>query len=158
MEDLANQEVIRILASKKKKKSPKKASAYNRFVGQQMKAGKSMKQAAAAWKGKGTTKTSSKGGTRKVAKKKSHRRSGFNTQKVFKYVRLAALAGPAIGEAMSTHSTPGKIQNILQMYTGYNIGTQVFDFSKLAQGYLPFLGATVATYGIPKLAGILRGL
>ena len=50
----------------------RKVSAYNRHVGREMKAGKTMKQAAASWKGGGSTKVKrSSGGTRKVAKRKT---------------------------------------------------------------------------------------
>ena len=50
----------------------KKISAYNRHVGRELKAGKTMKQAAASWKRGGTTTTKrSSGRTRKMAKKKS---------------------------------------------------------------------------------------
>lgn len=64
------------MATKKKRKP----SAYNRHVGREMKAGKTMKQAAASWKGKGKTRSTtrrSSGGKRKVAKRKSVRR-GFS--------------------------------------------------------------------------------
>ena len=61
-------------------KRKRKPSAYNKHVGRERKAGKTMKQAAASWralsgKGKGKTRRSS-GGKRKVAKRKSVRR-GF---------------------------------------------------------------------------------
>jgi len=51
----------------------RKVSAYNRHVGREMKAGKTMKQAAASWKRKGkpARKKTTKGGTKKMAKRAS---------------------------------------------------------------------------------------
>ena len=62
--------------------SKRKPSAYNRHVGREMKAGKTMKQAAASWKKKPRLKTlrhSSKPKKRKrnVVKKKGRKRSGI---------------------------------------------------------------------------------
>lgn len=131
-----------------------------------MKKGKSMKQAAASWKKSGSggksriltirsgkSRSSTNGGNSRMGK-----RGGFNTQKIFKYVRLAALAAPAASEALSTRTTQDKINRIVEKYTGYYMPSGTFTLGKLAEGYGPLLAATVATYGIPKLASMLRGL
>jgi len=147
-----------------------------------MKAGASMKQAARAWKkggkkgrtikrtrklvkvhkprhGGGVTReykmVRSKGnpkGGRKVAK------GGFNQQKLFKLVRLAALAIPAAEVLISQDSMQNKMVRLGKRYTGFDMTTGRFDLGHLAVGYGPILGATLATYGIPKLAGIIRGI
>lgn len=147
-------------------KEKKKLSAYNRHVQSEMKKGKTMKQAAASWK-KGSTKSTAarvrstnrskpkakpKGGNRTVGKK------SFNTQKLFKYVRLGALAAPIAGVALSSMSTEDKIRNIARNLTGYDYKYGVFDWKWLAQGYGPFVAASAVTYGIPKLTSIIRGL
>ena len=83
--------------------------------------------------------------------------SGINTQKIMKYVRLAALAAPAAFVAMGTATPQEKIRIGLQRYTGFNMLNGTFDFKELAKGWGPYVGAVVTTYGIPKLAGLIRG-
>lgn len=149
-------------------KPKKKLSAYNRHVQREMKKGRSMKQAAASWsKSSGKPKAAStkkksgssrKRSSSKGGKSKLGRKGGFNTTKMFKYVRMAALAAPAVDFAMRAEPIDTKVGRILRAYTGYDKWSGTFKPEALLQGYLPFLGATVATYGIPKLAGILRGL
>ncbi len=143
------------------KKPKKKLTPYNRHVQREMKAGRSMKQAAASWskksgkpkaKAKGSSRSSKpKGGNRTVAKK-----NGFNTQKIFKYVRIGALALPAVAIALQPTSTAKKIEDATRAYFGYNTFTKKMELGGLIQGWGPFVGAMLTTYGIPKLAGILR--
>jgi hypothetical protein len=157
------------------KKPKKQLSAYNRHVQKEMKAGKSMKQAAASWRGSNTAPrktlaqraralrtrrtnsprkpSSNKGGRSNVSKK-----GGFNTQKIFKYVRWAALGAPAARIATLQTSTPDKLRRGIEAYTGYNIENGQFNLGKLAEGWGPYLTASVTTYGIPKLISIIRGL
>ena len=75
-----------------------------------------------------------------------------------KYIRLAALAAPAVGEALSATSPQDKFQRAIMHYTGYYPGDGSFEFSRLAKGWGPYAAAVAVTYGIPKLAGIIRGL
>ena len=82
---------------------------------------------------------------------------GFNTQKIFKLVRMAALVMPAAGIAMSGDSTANKISNIKRDYFGIEPDGRV-NLGALAKGWGPYLMAIGVTYGIPKLAGIIRGL
>ena len=156
------------MAKKKKRTGPKRAlSAYNRHVQREMKAGRSMKQAAASWKSgrrssTGTPKrsTSRRTSIRRTAKKKVRKvgKSGFNTQKIFKYVRLAALAMPAAGTLMQPTSTQEKLKGISLDYFGINPDDGSFKLERLAKGWMPFLAANVVTHGIPKVTGILRSL
>ncbi|GAG60121.1 unnamed protein product, partial [marine sediment metagenome] len=48
--------------------------------------------------------------------------------------------------------------HIMKAYTGFNMQTGVFNGADLMKGWLPFLAATAMTYGIPKIAGMIRGL
>ena len=152
----------------KKGKTKRKLSPYNRHVQREMKAGRSMKQAAASWKSgrRSSTKTvkrstSRRISTRRTAKKGKVRKvgkSGFNSQKIMKYVRLAALGAPAAAIAMGTGTPEQKIRSGIVRYTGFNMDTGEFSFASLAKGWTPFLAATLVTHGIPKVAGIIRGL
>ena len=85
------------------------------------------------------------------------KKGGFNTQKIFKFVRIGALALPAIATAMNPSLTPHqKLRTAAMDYFGVNIDNGSFNFGSLAKGWGPFVGATVVTYGIPKLTSILR--
>jgi len=150
----------------KPKKQKKALSPYNRHVQREMKAGKSMKQAAASWsKSAGKPKAASR--IRSVAKRSSSKpkggksrmgkKNGFNTQKIFKYVRMGALALPAATTLMSDMSVPNKINTLKADYFGIDsLGN--FSLQRLAKGWLPFAVATGVTYGVPKLASIIRRL
>ncbi len=142
------------------KKPKKKLSAYNRHVQREMKAGKSMKQAAASWSKKsGKPKTKAKGSSKRSKPKGGNRtvsKNGFNTQKMYKYLRLAALALPAVQIAVTPGDPGNKVKDAMKAYTGWNSYTNKFELGALLQGWGPLLGATLATYGIPKLAGMLR--
>ena len=85
-------------------------------------------------------------------------KGGFNSQKIFKYVRLAALLGPGAYMAMQPNTPADKIAEVLRIYTGYDMRSGAFHAQKLGQGWGPYLAAVATTYGIPKLAGIIRGL
>lgn len=135
----------------------------------EMKKGKTFKEAVASWKGSGTK---SKSNTAKAKNKSRFSRSakpksggnrtmgkgGFNTQKMLKYVRLAALGAPAIAGIAQYGFTKEAAVEAIKGYTGVNLNTGGFDMQALIKGYTPFLASTVLTYGIPKVAGILRGL
>lgn len=87
------------------------------------------------------------------------KKSGINTQKIMKYVRLAALAAPYAAVAMDGTKSPRvKVLEGLGMATGIDPNTGQFNAAYLAKGWLPFLASTAVTYGIPKLAGMIRGL
>ena len=150
----------------KPKKQKKALSPYNRHVQREMKAGKSMKQAAASWsKSAGKPKAASrirsvakrssskpKGGTSRMGKK-----NGFNTQKIFKYVRIGALALPAV-TTLTSGQQPATMANQLKKdYFGVDANGQ-FNIQYLAKGWMPFIAASAITYGIPKAMGMLRGL
>ena len=86
-------------------------------------------------------------------------KSFLNTQTLMKFVRLGALAAPAIGIAMQAGlSTQRKIKQGIRAYTGFDLTSGKFDFGRAVQGWLPYLGAVLFTYGIPKIASIIRRL
>lgn len=148
--------------------APKKLSAYNRHVKKQRLAGKSMKQAAASWDkkkqkpkasaAKASSSTRSKSKAKSTGGRSTVSKNGFNTAKIFKYVRLAALAAPAAGVALGPGTPEDKIKKGLLMYTGYDMVNQRMRWDYLAQGWLPFLGASLVTYGIPKATAMMRKL
>lgn len=95
---------------------------------------------------------------RKMAKKKRRSRKSMLTT-VFKLVRLGALAAPAVHEfAFGTAAPKYKALHTIRRYTGYDFTQNKFDFANLIEGWGPYLGACLATYGIPKLTAIIRRL
>lgn len=92
-------------------------------------------------------------------RRRSRRNSGFGTPQVMKIVRLAALAAPAVSVAMDPRWTgEQKLKVGLAYYTGFDVDSGKFYAQNLAKGWLPFLAATLITYGIPKLTGMIRRL
>lgn len=91
-----------------------------------------------------------------MAKNKTPKRNGFSTQKIFKFVRIAALALPAAMIAMAPGSTEQKLARAARAYFGIDPVTKRFQLGHLAEGWGPFVGSILVTYGIPKIAGILR--
>ena len=147
-----------------KAKKKRKLSAYNKHMSREMKKGRSFKQAVSSWKGGGrksskpkkrsirrSSRTKPKTGGRKTMGK-----SGFNSQKIMKYIRLAALATPAVIAMTGPGTIQQKAQVALSSYTGvWSDGS--FHPETLAKGWMPYLAAVLTTYGIPKVAGIIRG-
>ncbi|GAG98962.1 unnamed protein product, partial [marine sediment metagenome] len=130
------------------------------------------KAAAKSYKSKGTRSKSSTGraGSSNKTKSKKGRtqstggsgkvgRKGFSLSKIFKFVRLGALAMPAAQILMEPGADMAKKgRNLQRAYFGVEPTTGKFDFNMLARGWMPFIGATLITYGIPKITGLLRSL
>ena len=145
----------------KKKKTKRKLSAYNRHVQREMKKGRSMKQAAASWKSgrRSSTRTSKRStsrrpSTRRTAKKGKVRKvgkSGFNTQKIMKYIRLAGLGLPAASIAMQTASNEEKMEQGVRAYFGWSMRNKDFSLERLSQGWMPFVAATAVTVSYTHL-------
>jgi len=88
---------------------------------------------------------------------KKKKRRGKSLQKtVFKWLRIGALVAPAGAIAIGTDSNEAKIEQFVEAYFGYNIPQKKMVWTSLLRGWGPFIGATLVTYGIPKIAGILR--
>lgn len=88
----------------------------------------------------------------------SKKRGFLNTQTFMKFARLFALAAPAAAVAMGPGDAPSKIKEGMRIYTGFDMNTGAWGLGNLAQGWLPYLGTSVATYGISKINGIIRRL
>jgi len=71
---------------------------------------------------------------------------------------MGALAAPAIATLTQPISGYDKSVAIVDAYTGYDMYNKTFTWGHLLRGWGPFLGACVATYGIPKVVGIIRKL
>ena len=75
----------------------RKPSAYNRHVGREMKAGKTMKQAAASWKGGGASKTrSAPRKARKVARRTTKRKTSKRSLTLGGYGPMGILKATAL--------------------------------------------------------------
>lgn len=145
----------------------RKLSAYNRHIQREMKKGKTMKQAAASWKRgprrrtvRGVVAGKARKAARRVARKikRRSRNTTFNMQKIYRLVRVSALALPAAVSLMSATTPEEKFKQIIHKYTGVNPNDGTFRFSKLREGWEPFFWANIATYGIPKIVSFIKGM
>jgi len=95
----------------------------------------------------------------KMARKKRRRGGKSITRTVMKLMRVGALVAPAAAVIADTgQSNQSKVYNIVYKYTGYNMADGTFDMGRIMQGWGPFIGVTLVTYGIQKLSGIIRRL
>ena len=92
---------------------------------------------------------------RKIARRKRRRRSGFSISSMFKFVRLAALAYPGVDIAVRQKRP---VSEAIGVYAGISPTTHSFDWATVKFAYTPLLAATLLTYGIPKLSGLIRRL
>jgi len=99
-----------------------------------------------------------KRGVRRMARKKRRRGGKSMTRTAFKLIRMGALAAPAIGRIAQFGMTKEALDNIIRAYTGYSPWTKQWEPHYLLEGYGAYLGAGLATYGIPKIISILRRL
>ena len=108
-----------------------------------------------------TTKSKTKTKKRRKPRmgKRKKRRGGKSLQRtVFKWLRVGALVAPAVNDFLRGATPQQKAVFIIESYSGYNIDKGEFDARWLARGWMPFLLTSLATYGIPKLMGIIRRL
>ena len=128
------------------KKKKRKPSAYNKHVGREMKAGKTMKQAAASWKKKGkgsTPKAKSKAKSTPTGGKK---RMGFNMGKIKSLIRLTASIVPTAVIALDPNlDAMSKAKRWVTWHTGWRIDEQRWDPAELLNGYGPRIGAEIGT-------------
>lgn len=91
--------------------------------------------------------------------KKKKRGGGKSLQRtIFKLIRVGALAAPLVNDVIRGKTMQQKAIYAIESYTGYNMDKGRFDWRWLARGWTPFLAACLATYGIPKIIGIIRKL
>ena len=96
---------------------------------------------------------------RKLARRRRRRRGGGGkslSRTLFKWIRVAALVGPGAVAFVKGNTMEEKLSYVLAKYTGYQAWDNRFNPAQLVEGYGPFLMAVLATYGIPKIAGIIR--
>ena len=156
----------------------KKLSAYNLYMRKALKGkmtGKTkaqrkaiFKAAARGWnKGKPRSTSRSKPRTGGSSRSRSTtrrsnttmgKRGGFNTQKIYKLIRMAAIALPAAAIVMGPGTGEQKLKTGVLQYFGYDMNSGTFRWEDLAKGWTPAVAAIAVTYGIPKLAGLIRGL
>ena len=158
----------------------RKLSAYNIYMRKALKGkmkGKTKAQrkaifraAAKGWKGKKrgssrTTSSTSRSSSRSSSKQKSTggRKMGskgfLNTSTIMKFFRIGALAAPAVAEIVTKGlSNEAKMRHIVRNYTGFDYVTKTWNWQNLLAGWMPFISATAVTYGVQKLAGMIRRL
>lgn len=105
------------------------------------------------------TKTKSKKrGYPKMGKK--NRKRGKNLQAtLFRLIRLGALVAPAAYTALEHKDDMyWAVEHGVYRYTGWSGARGKWEPKGLLEGWGPFLGACLATYGIPKLVSFIRRL
>lgn len=118
---------------------------------------------------KSTSRSSSK--SKSTPKRKSSRSSGGKggkrmgnrgkniTRTAFKWIRIGALAAPAVRRVIQGAGDPaGIMNNIISDYTGYNMTEGIWRWEYLVNGWAPYAASVFTTVGIPKLVSILRRL
>ena len=91
--------------------------------------------------------------------RKKRRRGGKSLQRtVFKWLRIGALLAPGAMEIVKQPDLEHKLGYCIKRYTGYDPWQGKWVWQDLATGWTPFIATCLATYGIPKLIGIIRRL
>ncbi len=91
--------------------------------------------------------------------KRKRRGGGKSLQRTaFKLIRIGALVAPAAHVLVTHGSIEDKIDGLSIRYTGFSTKHGTFHPEFLAAGWGPFLASIMTTYGIPKIAGIIRRL
>ena len=94
---------------------------------------------------------------RRTGRRRKKRRGGKSLQKtVFKWLRIASIFAPEIAGALQRKPAERIFADMIYDKTGYNMADGTWNIARLAKGWGPFLGTCLATYGIPKLVGIIR--
>jgi hypothetical protein len=91
-------------------------------------------------------------------KKRTSRRGGISSAKIFSSLRMLALVAPAAGVALGGGTGSDKVARGLEQYTGYNTATQSFNMAALKNGWSAFIAASVITAGVPKLNKLIKGI
>jgi len=106
-----------------------------------------------------------RGGKIRMAKRRRYFRRGRRggggkspMRSMFKLLRLVSLVAPAGYIATKDMSSTQKVRWGLNWYTGFDIETGAFSAHELKRGWGPFILTSLATYGIPKLTGLIRRL
>ena len=107
-----------------------------------------------------TTKSKTKPKKRRVRRtgRRKKRRGGKSLQTtVFKWLRVISIFAPEAYHALVEKKPAGRVfADMIYDKTGYNMADGTFKLERLAKGWGPFVMTCLATYGIPKLVGIIR--
>ena len=95
---------------------------------------------------------------RKMGKKKNSKKRGFGSHTIYKYVRLVAAGAPIIKGVAQHGLTIDAGVEAVKGYTGVDLMTGQFNLGDAIAGWTPAAVATAFTYGVPKLAGMIRRL
>lgn len=143
------------------KKPKRKLSAYNKYIGREMRAGKTMKQAAASWKRKGSKKSSPKkktgksnpkGGTRTMAK------NSFNMNKIYSLANKVAFVAPYASIAMSAHTPQHKVELGVYYLSGWRMWDSTWSFEGIKKGWTGYVATKIITALVPKITSFFKGL
>ena len=93
-----------------------------------------------------------------MVRRKKRRGGKSIARTVMKWLRIGALVAPAVEAAVNPKwpKAENKLHVIMYRYSGYDMNTGKWHPEALLQGWGPYLGTCLATYGIPKLMGIIR--
>lgn len=86
------------------------------------------------------------------------KRGGFNTQKLFKAVRMVALIAPLAKVALGPGTADQKVNTGVAIMSGYDMNTGTFAMERLAKGWGPYVVTSIMTVIVPKITGFIRGI
>lgn len=91
-----------------------------------------------------------------MARRRKSSSRGFTVQSLFKWIRLGSVVAPGVGRYAEIRGSPMfKLEGAIKSYAGIRTDN-IFDWSLLGRMWTPLLATTLVTYGIPKIAGMLR--
>jgi len=98
---------------------------------------------------------------RRTTYRKAYRRArnsflNFNT--LTKFIKIGALAAPAIDTYQKGGGGLQGATNAMALYAGWNVQGGFFDWGLLAKAWTPYVATSLVTVGISKLNGIIRRL
>jgi len=103
------------------------------------------------------SKTKTKTRRKKSNPNRSVKRTGKNLQAtVFKWLRIGSIFAPELVRAAQKKPIDNILANMVYEKTGLNPADGSFELGRLVKGWGPFFATCLATYGIPKLVGIIR--
>ncbi len=91
-----------------------------------------------------------------MGKSKNKKRRGFSSQTLYKYIRLIGIGAPAISGVIQHGFTMQAANTAVKGWTGVDLTTGQFNLADLAAGWTPALATVGVTYGVPKIAGLIR--
>lgn len=106
---------------------------------------------------KSSPKKSKRNPNRGGVGKTTRRRSWLRTSRTV--LQMGAFFAPAAATALRTDlDGRTKVVDAFRKYSGYNMDSGQFEWSWLAEGWMPYIATRLVSEGVAKLFGILRGL